>query len=212
MSRVLIADDHAAVRMGYKQFLEAEPLINEIGEASSGNETIEALRLKKWDLLMMDIHMPDRSGLDILVDVKSGYPALRVLIISGLPENQYARNVLRAGASGFLSKGETPQEMLKAVRLVLRGRRYMSASLAESIAGDSKSTKNQTKPLHATLSTRELQLFCKLAGGASASLIARELSLSRKTAATYRTRILEKMGFTSNAEITGYALRNSLIR
>jgi two-component system, NarL family, invasion response regulator UvrY len=212
MSRVLIADDHPAVRMGYKQFLEAEPSINEIGEASSGNETIEALRHQKWDLLMMDIHMPDRSGLDVLVDVKSGYPTLRVLIISGLPENQYARNVLRAGASGFLSKGGTPQEMLKAVRLILKGRRYVSASFAESIAVDSQKPKNQARPLHATLSTREFQLFCKLAGGAAASLIGREMSLSRKTVATYRTRILEKMGFTSNAELTAYAMRNSLIR
>ena len=155
MSRVLIADDHAVVRAGYKQFLEAEAGITEIGETASGNETLDQLRRNEWDLLLMDIHMPDRSGLDILKHVTSGFPKVRVLIMSGLPEAQYARNVLRAGASGYLSKGGSPEELLKAVRTVLVGRRYVSASLAESMAADLESPHDQNQPLHERLSVRE---------------------------------------------------------
>jgi two-component system invasion response regulator UvrY len=212
MSRVLIADDHAVVRTGYKQFLETEPSITEIGEASSGSETLDMLRRKEWDLLLMDIHMPDRSGLDILKHVTSGYPDVRVLIVSGLPEEQYARNVLRAGASGYLSKGGSAEELLKAVRLVLNGRRYVSATLAESMAADLENPRDKNQPMHTSLSTREFQIFCKLAAGASVSDIAVELSLSVKTVSTYRSRVLEKMGFSSNADMTGYALRNGLIQ
>jgi two-component system invasion response regulator UvrY len=212
VSRVLIADDHAVVRAGYKQFLEAEPSITEIGEAASGTETLDALRRKEWDLLLMDIHMPDRSGLDILRHVTSGYPDVRVLIMSGLPEEQYARNVLRAGASGYLSKDGSPEELLKAVRMVLNGRRYVSAALAESMAADLENPRDQNQPLHTALSAREFQIFCKLAAGAAVNRIADELSLSVKTVSTYRSRILEKMGFTSNADMTSYAMRNGLIQ
>lgn len=212
MSRVLIADDHAVVRAGYRQFLETDPAITVIGEASSGNDTLDQLRLQHWDLLLMDIHMPDRSGLDILQHVTSGYPAVRVLIMSGLPEEQYARNVLRAGASGYLSKGGSPEELLKAVRTVLLGRRYVSASLAETMAADLESPADHNRPLHERLSAREFQICCKLASGTPASNIARELSLSVKTVSTYRARVLEKMNFSSNAELTGYALRNGLIQ
>lgn len=212
MSRVLIADDHAVVRAGYKQFLEADPSITDVGEASSGTEALDALRAKEWDLLLMDIHMPDRSGLDILKHVTSGYPDVRVLIMSGLPEEQYARNVLRAGASGYLSKGGSPEEFLKAVRLVLNGRRYVSAALAESMAADLENPRDQNQPLHTALSTREFQIFCKLAAGSSVGSIGEELSLSVKTVSTYRSRILEKMSFSSNADMTSYALRNGLIQ
>ncbi len=212
MSRVLIADDHAVVRAGYKQFLEADPSITDVGEAASGTEALDALRAKEWDLLLMDIHMPDRSGLDILKHVTSGYPDVRVLIMSGLPEEQYARNVLRAGASGYLSKGGSPEEFLKAVRLVLNGRRYVSAALAESMAADLENPRDQNQPLHTALSTREFQIFCKLAAGSSVGSIGEELSLSVKTVSTYRSRILEKMSFNSNADMTSYALRNGLIQ
>src|SRR5271154_2936955 len=212
MSRVLIADDHAVVRAGYKQFLEADPSIADVGEASSGNDTLDALRAKEWDLLLMDIHMPDRSGLDILKHVTSGYPDVRVLIMSGLPEEQYARNVLRAGASGYLSKGGSPEEFLKAVRTVLAGRRYVSATLAEAMAADLESKHDHSQPLHVQLSTREFQIFCKLAAGAAVSHIAEELSLSVKTVSTYRSRVLEKLSFTSNADMTSYALRHGIIQ
>ncbi len=212
MSRVLIADDHAVVRAGYRQFLEADPSITKIGEANSGSETLDALRGGDWDLLLMDIHMPDRSGLDILKHVTTGYPDVRVLIMSGLPEEQYARNVLRAGASGYLSKGGSPDEFLHAVRVVLNGRRYVSTSLAESMAADLENPRDQNQPLHTALSVREFQIFCKLAAGATVSHIADELSLSVKTVSTYRSLILEKMIFTSNSDMTSYAMRNGLIQ
>jgi two-component system invasion response regulator UvrY len=212
MSRVLIADDHAVVRSGYKQFLEGDTSIVEIGEAANGQETLEQLRTKEWDLLLMDIHMPDRSGLDILQHVSATYPAVRVLVMSGLPEEQYARNVLRAGASGYLSKGGSPQEFLKAVRQILSGRRYVSATLAESMAADIETNRDQDLPQHGLLSPREFQIFCKLADGATVTGIAAELALSVKTISTYRSRILEKMRFSSNADITSYALRNGLIQ
>ena len=212
MSRVLIADDHAVVRAGYRQFLETEPSITEIGEASTGNETLNALRKKTWNLLLMDINMPERSGLDILRHVTASHPRVRVLIMSGLAEEQYARNVLRAGAGGYLSKGGSPEELLKAVRLVLSGRRYVSASLAESMAADLEDSAKQAQPPHDGLSSREFQIFCKLAAGASIKHIADELSLSSKTVSTYRSRILEEMSFMSNADITTYALRNGLIQ
>jgi two-component system, NarL family, invasion response regulator UvrY len=159
----------------------------------------------------MDIHMPDRSGLDILNHVTSGYPELRVLIMSGLPEEQYARNVLRAGASGYLSKGGSSEELLKAVRLALQGRRYVSASLAESMAAELDHPRDHHAPLHSVLSDREFQIFRKLAAGAPVTRIAEELSLSAKTVSTYRSRILEKTRFKSNAEMTAYALRSGLI-
>jgi two-component system, NarL family, invasion response regulator UvrY len=212
MSRVLIADDHAVVRAGYRQFLETEPSITEIGEASTGNETLNALRKKSWNLLLMDINMPERSGLDILRHVTASHPRVRVLIMSGLAEEQYARNVLRAGAGGYLSKGGSPEEFLKAVRIVLSGRRYVSASLAESMAADLEDSGKQAQPPHDALSSREFQIFCKLAAGDSVKHIADELSLSSKTVSTYRSRILEEMSFMSNADITTYALRNGLIQ
>jgi DNA-binding NarL/FixJ family response regulator len=212
MSRVLIADDHAVVRAGYRQFLEEDPSISEIGESASGSETLDILRRQEWDLLLMDIHMPDRSGLDILRRVITGYTDVKVLIVSGLPEEQYARNVLKAGASGYLSKGGSAEEFLRAVRMVLGGRRYVSASLAEAMAADLESSRDQTQPLHATLSSREFQIFCKLAAGGSISTIGIELSLSPKTVSTYRSRILEKMNFKSNADMTAYALRNGIIQ
>ena len=114
MSRVLIADDHAVVRAGFKQFLEADSSINAVGEAASGNATLDALRESEWDLVLLDIHMPDRSGLDILRHIQTGHPSVRVLVMSGLPEQQYAVNVLRAGASGYLSKDSAPEELMKA--------------------------------------------------------------------------------------------------
>jgi DNA-binding NarL/FixJ family response regulator len=210
MSRVLIADDHAVVRAGFRQFLEADPTMTLIGEAATGSETLDQLRNEAWDLVLLDIHMPDRSGLDILRHIQSGHPGIKVLVMSGLPEQQYAINVLRAGASGYLSKDSAPEELMKAVRTVLSGRRYVSAALAEILVAGLDG--DADKPLHARLSAREFQIFCKLAAGRGVSEIANELSLSVKTVSTYRSRILEKMNFRGNADITSYALRNGLIQ
>lgn len=209
MARVLIADDHASVRAGLRQFLDEDRAISSVGEASSGRETLERLRAEHWDLVILDIGMPDRSGLDILQQIRTGHDRTRVLVLSGYPERQYALNVLRAGASGFVEKGSPPEEFLKAVRTVLQGRRYVSATLAELLVGDLDGAND--KPAHTRLSEREFQVFCKLAAGRTVSEIADELCLSVKTVSTYRSRILEKMNFQTNADLTSYALRNELI-
>lgn len=209
MATVLIADDHALVRSGLRQCLEESGRFAEIAEAASGGQVLDQLRASRCDLLILDINMPDRSGLDILKHVRSTHPEVKVLVLSGFPERQYAVNVLKAGASGYLSKDGEPEELLKAVSQVLSGRRYVSATLAELLAADLDADHEQ--PLHATLSEREFQIFCKLASGKSVSGIAGELSLSVKTVSTYRSRVLEKMCFKSNADITSYAIRNGLM-
>jgi DNA-binding NarL/FixJ family response regulator len=210
MARVLVADDHALLRSGVRQLLEAEPGIVEIGEAGSGRETLDALRTGNWDLLILDINMPDRSGLDVLRHVRSVYPDTRVLVLSGFSERQYALNVLRAGASGYVNKEMAPEELLSAVRTVLHGRRYVTPVLAELLVSELDS--DADRPLHSRLSEREFQIFCKLAAGRAVSEIATELCLSVKTVSTYRSRILEKMNFATNADLTAYALRNGLIQ
>lgn len=209
MTRVLIADDHALFRAGLRQFLVDSLPSVEIGEAASGNEVLTCLQRQDWDMLILDINMPDRSGLDILRHVKSGHAATRVLVLSGYPERQYALNVLRAGAAGYIAKDAEPEDLLKAVRVVMQGRRYVSESLAELLLLD---LDRGDKPLHSLLSDREFQIFGKLAAGQGVSEIGRELCLSVKTVSTYRTRILEKMRMKSNADLTSYALRNEIIQ
>jgi two-component system invasion response regulator UvrY len=210
MAKVLIADDHALVRAGLRQFLEQDPQITEIGEAVSGSNTLDMLRAKPWDLLLLDIFMPDRSGLDILARVRALHPNIRVLVLSGYPERQYAISVLRSGANGFLSKESAPEELSKAVKTVLSGKRYVSAALADFLVSDLDA--DVTKPLHAALSEREFQTLCKLAAGRSVSEIADELCISVKTVSTYRSRILQKTSFKTNADLTSYALRTGLIQ
>jgi DNA-binding NarL/FixJ family response regulator len=210
MAKVLIADDHALVRAGLRQFLEQDPQVTEIGEAISGSNTLDLLRAKAWDLLLLDIFMPDRSGLDILARVRALHPGTKVLVLSGYPERQYAISVLRSGANGFLSKESAPEELSKAVKTVLSGRRYVSAALADFLVSDLDA--DVTKPLHAALSEREFQTLCKLAAGRSVSEIANELCISVKTVSTYRSRILQKTSFKTNADLTSYALRTGLIQ
>jgi DNA-binding NarL/FixJ family response regulator len=210
MANVLIADDHPMVRAGLRQFLEIDQTIRRVGEAASGKETLDLLREGGWQLVILDINMPDQSGIDILRRIQASYPEVRVLVLSGHSERQYATNVLKAGAMGFVSKESSPAEILNAVKTVLDGRRYVSAALAELLV--MQLDKDTDQPLHAALSEREFQIFCKIAAGRAVTEIARELSLSAKTVSTYRTRILEKMGFSTNADLTSYALRNGLIQ
>jgi two-component system, NarL family, invasion response regulator UvrY len=210
MARVLLADDHPMVRAGLRQFLEEDHSITEIGEAASGSETLDRLRSTRWDLVILDINMPDRSGIDILRHIRAGFPDTKVLVVSAFPERQYALNVLKAGAGGYLAKDCAPEDLLKAARAVMQGRRYVSAELAEQLLADLEHHSDQ--PLHRRLSEREFQIFCKLAAGRAVSSIAEELFLSVKTVSTYRARILEKMSLSSNADLTTYALRNGLIQ
>lgn len=211
MTSVLIADDHAVVRAGLRQLLGTDPAIGEIGEAETGQQTLDRLRDGQWDLLILDIAMPDRSGLDILKHVRSGFPGTRVLILSGFPERQYGVNVLRAGAHGFLGKESAAEELTKAVHALIAGRRYISPAMSELLISEIDGS-DSSKPIHTQLSEREFQIFCKLAQGDAVSDIARELCLSVKTVSTYRSRVLEKLNFRSNADITSYALRNGLIQ
>lgn len=210
MHNILIADDHAVVRAGLRQFLVDSGGVGEVAEAATGEQAMDLLRTKQFHLLILDINMPGRGGLDILKHVRASFPTTRVLIVSGFPERQYAVNVLKAGASGYLSKESAPEELIKAVHLVLSGRRYVSSTLAEQLVLDLDL--DSDKPVHAELSEREFQIFCKLATGTTVSDIARELSLSVKTVSTYRSRVLEKMRLRSNADITTYALKNGLIQ
>jgi DNA-binding NarL/FixJ family response regulator len=209
-NRTLIVDDHAITRAGYRQFLALEPAIGEIGEARSGTEALDRLRASGWDLLLLDIHMPDRGGLDVLKRIVSGYPRTRIIVISGLPEELYGEGVLKAGAHGYLSKQSAGPELLNAVRTVIAGRRYISDFLAERLAENL--TTQVTKPVHARLSAREFQIFSKVSAGRKIAEIAAELRLSAKTVSTYRTRVLEKLEFASNAEMTAYALRQGLLQ
>jgi two-component system, NarL family, invasion response regulator UvrY len=210
MARVLVADDHAMIRAGLRQWLEQDRSIDAIAEASTGAETLQQLRDGQWDLVILDINMPDRSGIDILRHIRSGYPDSRVLVISGFSEKQYAINVLRAGAAGYLAKDQAPEEFMRAVHTVLAGRRFVSAALSEMLVSALDEPTEQ--PLHASLSQREFQILCKLAVGRSVSEIAQELFISVKTVSTYRARVLEKMKLTTNADLTTYALRNGLVQ
>src|SRR5688572_28126912 len=161
MTKVLIADDHALVRAGLRQYLQESGRFATIAEAASGMQVLDMLRGGNFDLLILDINMPDRGGLDILKHVRASYPETRVLVLSAYPERQYAVNVLKAGASGYLSKESAPDELMKAVSQVMAGKRYVSSSLAELLVSELDS--DHDKPLHAGLSEREFQIFCKLA-------------------------------------------------
>jgi two-component system invasion response regulator UvrY len=209
MIRILIADDHAIVRAGLKQFIADQPDMQVAGEAATGTEAITLARAGPFDVVLLDISMPDKNGVDTLKALKQVHPDMPVLMLSGYAEDQYAVNLLRAGASGYLNKEAAATQLVGAIRTVVRGRKFVSPALAQiladGVAGDSD------RPLHGELSQREFQIFCKIAAGSAVSKIADELNLSVKTISTYRTRVLEKMGMRSNADLTYYAIKNGLI-
>ncbi|MCZ6632217.1 MAG: response regulator transcription factor, partial [bacterium] len=204
MIHALIADDHTIVREGLKQILSETTDITVADVASTGQEVIEKVRANTYDVVLLDISMPDKTGLEVLKQIKTEHPDLPVLILTMYPEAQYAIRALRAGASGYLIKESTPDELVKAVRTVSEGRRYVSASLAERLAFDL--TGDSDRLPHELLSDREYQVMCRIASGRTVSQIAEELSLSVKTISTYRSRLLEKMNLQNNAELTHYAI------
>jgi DNA-binding NarL/FixJ family response regulator len=210
MIRILIADDHAIVRAGLKEFVASDGDMQVTGEASSGEEAIGLVRNGEFDVVLLDIRMPEGSGIDTLKQLKALRPRLPVLMLSGFAEEQYALNLLRAGAAGYISKEAAPTELVGAIRTVLLGRKYVSPELAQILATGVAGEADQ--PLHAQLSQREFQIFCKLAAGESVSRIADDLLISVKTVSTYRTRVLEKMNLKSNADLTYYAIKNGLIQ
>lgn len=209
MIRILIADDHAIVRAGLQTLLSGLPDMEVGGEAGSGDEAVKMVRGGEWDVVLLDISMPEKSGVDTLTEIKRHRPDLPVVMLSMHPESQYAVSLLRAGASGYVSKDGAPEELVHAIRTVAAGRRYVSATLGELLAADLDHSGE--RPLHGSLSEREFQIFCKLAAWQPVSRIAEELFLSVKTVSTYRTRVLEKMGMKTNADLTYYAIKNGLI-
>jgi len=207
--RILIADDHPIVREGYKKILSDTPDMVVADEAENGQEVLNFIRKKPYDLILLDISMPGRSGLEILKELKNEKPRLPVLILSIYPEEQYAVRAFRAGASGYLTKASAPNELISAIRKISRGGRYISSSLAEQLTY--YLDEDAEKPLHEILSDREYQVMLMIASGKTVSEIASELCLSVKTISTYRSHILEKMKMKNNAEITLYAVRNKLV-
>lgn len=209
MIKILIADDHAIVRRGLKQILTETADMVVAGEAHNGQELLEKMRSDQWDVVVLDISMPGRGGLDILKQLKSERPKLPVLMLTIHPEDQYAVRVLRAGASGYLTKESAPDHLVEAIRKVARGGKYVSPHLAERLAFNLESISEQ--PLHEALSDREFQVLRLIASGKTVKEIGEELSLSVKTISTYRTRILEKMKMKNNAEMTHYAIQQKLV-
>lgn len=207
--RILLVDDHQIVRAGLKQFIVEHADLVVAGEAASGDEAIRHIREHDFDVVILDISMPDKNGIDTLRIIKQIKPELQVLVLSGYPETHYAVNMLRAGAGGYVCKDASPDEVIKAIRVVARGRRYLSEAATDLVS--EQLVKPTEKMMHETLSEREFQIFRKLAGGQSPTSIADELHLSVKTVSTYRTRVLEKMALKTNADLTYYAIKNALL-
>jgi DNA-binding NarL/FixJ family response regulator len=209
MIRILIVDDHAILRRGLKEILEREFRDVSIGGAGTAEQALTQLDSEKWDLVILDITMPGRSGVDVLRNLKALRPKLPVLVLSMHPEDQYGKRVLKAGASGYMNKESAPEELIKAVRKLLSGGRYVSPTLAETLAVDLG--RDDGTPAHERLSDREFEVLRKMASGKTVGQIAQELHLSVPTVSTYRARILEKMGMSNTAELIRYALSHHLI-
>ena len=209
MIRVLIADDHAVVRQGLKQILSGVADITVIDEATSGLEVLEKARAVEWDALVLDLSMPGRNGFDILLDLHSEMPNRPILVLSMYAEDQYAVRVLKAGASGYLTKESVPEELIQAIRKIVDGGKYISPTLAEKLAFEISAPSDRLA--HDTLSDREFQVMRLIAAGKSVSHIAGELSLSVKTVSTYRGRILQKMNLKTNADLIYYAIQHGLV-
>jgi len=207
--KILLADDHAVVRRGLKQILADEYKRASFGEARNAQEALDLVWKNNWDVVILDITMPGRSGLEVLREIKRSKPRLPVLVLSMHPENQFAVRVLKHGAAGYMTKESAPEELVGAIRKVLAGGRYVSTSLAEKLA--TYLSADTQKPPQELLSDREFQVLRLIASGKIVSEIAKELSLSVKTISTYRTRILEKMGLRNNAELMHYAMEHQLI-
>jgi two-component system, NarL family, invasion response regulator UvrY len=209
MIRVFIADDHPLVRKGMMNLLNEEPDFTVCGQGGNAHEVLDGLKKIEVDVLIMDLSMPGRSGLDLLRELRVRHPRLPILIVSMHPEGRFAVRALKAGAAGYLTKEAPPDELLLAIRKVVEGRKYVSPSLAESLATnlDSKAT---TLP-HEALSNRELQVLCLIASGKKVKEIAEGLHLSFRTIHTFRARILQKLNMKSNVELTHYAIENKLV-
>lgn len=209
MIRVILCDDHAVVRRGIRDTLSEAVDIKVVGEAGSYSEVRELLRATPCDVLVLDLNLPGRGGLEVLASLKETETPIRVLVVSMFPEDQYAIRCLRAGAQGYLNKAGNPAELIEAVRTLAQGRKYVTPSVAQMLV-DNLATPT-SEALHDSLSERELQTLLKIASGKRLSDIAEELMLSPKTVSVYRSRVLEKLKLSNNAELTVYAIRNGLV-
>ena len=207
--RVLIADDHPVVRQGLKMMLSSDPEVNVVGEARDGDEALDMVHNLDWDVAVLDYSMPGRGGVDLLAAVKHDYPERPVLILSIYPEDPHGMRALKAGAAGYISKESASEDLTAAVKKVMSGGRYVSASLAEKLAA--RLTPEQDRPPHERLSDREYRVMWLLASGRSLQQIAEEMHLSPSTVSTYRGRILKKLGLSSNVELVHYAMKHRLI-
>jgi len=209
MIRVVVVDDHAVVREGLKRIISENPGMAVTGEAGDGHEALKLIRGGACDVVLLDITMPNKNGLDVLKELRTEVPRLPVLVLSMHSEDQYAVRVLRAGAAGYLTKESAPAKLVQAIRKVVRGGKYVSPSLAEKLVSDLGT--DTDRPPHEILSDREYQVLCLIASGKTVSEIGAELALSVKTISTYRVRILEKLRMKNNAEITRYAIKERLV-
>jgi two-component system invasion response regulator UvrY len=209
MIHVIIADDHPVVRQGLKHILAEETDMVLAAEAATGQELLGKLAKVDCDVVVLDISMPGRGGLDILTELRRHHPKIPVLVLSVYPEDQFGPRVLKSGAAGYMNKETACDQLVSAIRKVCAGGKYVSPTLAEKIAADLAT--DSKVPVHETLSHREYQVMRLIASGKTVSQIARELSLSQKTISTHRARLLEKMRMKTNAELTYYAIRNNLI-
>lgn len=209
MIRVVVADDHAVVRQGLRQILSAAVDVQVVGEAGNGLAALDIVADREVDVVLLDIAMPGKSGIDVLKTLHARHPRLPILILSIYPEDQYAVRLIKAGAAGYLSKEAAPEQLIEAIRTAVQGKRYITPAVAELLAQEVD--KDHGGPLHEALSNREFQIMMMLARGIPVSDIARELFLSVKTVSTHRMRILDKMGMKTNADLTYYAIKNQLI-
>lgn len=209
VTRILVVDDHAVVRQGVKQILNGQFQGAVIGEAQNAEEMIALIRKQVWDIVVLDVGMPGKSGLDALKDLKQVCPKLPVLVLSAYPEDQLARRMLKAGAAGYLTKDSAPNDLVQALRKILGGGKFVSASMAELLVANLN--EQDERPLHELLSDREYQVMCLIAVGKSLKEIADDLCVGISTINTYRARILEKMQLKNNTELTHYAIENRLV-
>jgi two-component system, NarL family, invasion response regulator UvrY len=211
MINVLVVDDHTLIRKGMRQILDDTSDMRVTGEAETGIQALKMVRDNKYDMVLLDITLPDRHGMDVLRQLRTEFPTLPILILSMHPEDQYAMRSIRAGAAGYLNKQSAPSQLVTAIRQVASGRKYISNTLAEQLANELTRGNQQREISHKILSNREYQTLCLMASGKSLSEMAEIMSLSAKTVSVYRARMLEKMKLKNNAEAVRYALNNHLI-
>lgn len=209
MPGILVVDDHPAFRLGVMQVLARELNDAVFGEAGTADEALAKIREQPWDLVLLDISLPDKNGIEVLIETKTARAKPRFLVLSMHPEAQYAKGVLRIGAEGYLTKSSAATELVRAVHTILGGGKYVSPRLAQQLASDLVSRPDKLP--HEILSKREFQVMCRLAAGVSTSQIAKDLGISVKTVSTFRTRVLKKLTLKSNSDITRYAILHSLI-